>query len=250
MLTPVAAGKSNVSAPGSPAAERVHVRHNDGWLAGVEARALVWLAQRTPPAVNSDHLSALGFAGMAGAGVVFAVGGTRPALLPLAILALGVNWLGDSLDGTVARVRQAQRPNYGYYLDHVLDVLGVSCLLAGLGAGGLMSPLVAAWLLVAYVAVMAETFLATYALGAFRMAFLRFGPTELRLVLAAGIVAAMRSPVARIGGYGPFLLFDVGGLLAAAGLSMAFLASAARNARALYRAEPLRDWRPGRGAAR
>ena len=221
------------------AKERGHVRENRGWLAGAEARTLVWLAHRAPRAVNSDHLSALGFAGMALAAASFAAGATHPAWLPLAILGLAVNWLGDSLDGTLARVRQAQRPNYGYYLDHVLDVAGIALLLAGLGAGGLMSPVVAVSLLAAYVAVMAEAFLATYSLGIFRMAFLRFGPTELRIVLSIGALAAMRSPAVLIAGHGPWLLFDVGGLVGAAALGLAFVVSALRNARTLYRAEPL-----------
>ena len=218
--------------------ERGHVRRNDGWLAGVEARVLDRLARRLPPWINSDHLSALGLAGMAGAGASFVVGGSRPEVLPLAIVALAVNWFGDSLDGTLARVRRAQRPNYGYYLDHVLDIVGIAMLMAGMAAGGVMSPLVAVTLLCAYVAVMAETFLATYSRGTFAMAFLKFGPTELRVVLAFGVIALLRSRTATLFGHS-FLLFDVGGLVATAGLALTFVVSAVRNGRALYAAEPL-----------
>jgi phosphatidylglycerophosphate synthase len=220
-------------------AERGHVRDNQGWLAGAEKRTLMWLAHRMPRAVNSDHLSALGLLGMLAAGAAFAAGGTYPAALPLVIVALAVNWFGDSLDGTLARVRNMQRPNYGYYLDHVLDIIGVSLLFTGIAAGGFMTPLVAASLLCAYVAVMAETFLATYARGAFRMSFLGFGPTELRVVLSAGAIALLRTREAAPLGLGPFLLFDIGGVAATAGLLIAFFASSVRNARALYRAEPL-----------
>lgn len=220
--------------------ERGHVRDNRGWLARTEARALSWLAHRMPRAINSDHLSALGLAGMAGAGIAFAVGGTHRGALPWVIVGLAVNWFGDSLDGTLARVRHAQRPNYGYYLDHVLDIVGITMLLTGIGAGGFMTPVIAAALLCAYVAAMAETFLATYSCGTFRMAFLGVGPTELRVVLAVGVLALMRSRVATLPGYGPVLLFDVGGLAASVGLAVTFLVSAVQNGRALYRAEPLR----------
>jgi phosphatidylglycerophosphate synthase len=222
-------------------AERGHVRDNRGWLAGTEARTLGWLARRMPPAVNSDHLSALGLAGLVAAAAAFAGGGTHPGALPLVIVALAVNWFGDSLDGTLARVRHTERPNYGYYLDHVLDILGVSILVGGIVRGGFMSPLVAMSLLCAYVAVMAETFLATYARGAFRMSFLGFGPTELRVVLSVGAIALLRTPEVSPFGMGPFALFDVGGLVGAVGLATAFLVSSVRNGRALYRAEPLRQ---------
>jgi phosphatidylglycerophosphate synthase len=221
------------------ATERGHVRENRGWLATAETRALVWLAHRVPPAVNSDHLSALGFAGMVLTAVAFALGAVRPAWLPIAVVGLAINWLGDSLDGTLARVRKAQRPNYGYYLDHVLDIAGMALLTGALGAGGLMSPVIAVALLAAYVAVMAETFLATYSLGVFRMAFLRFGPTELRVVLSVGALAAMRSASVTVAGHGPWLLFDVGGLVAATGLALALVVSALRNTSTLYRADPL-----------
>ena len=230
---------TSIGATGQRFAERGHVRDNRGWLAGVEKRTLVWLAHRMPRAVNSDHLSALGLAGMAAAGLAFAVGGRHSAVLPVVIVALAINWFGDSLDGTLARVRNAQRPNYGYYLDHVLDIVGVTMLLAGIAAGGFMTPVVAAALLCAYVAVMAETFLATYSRGAFRMSFLGFGPTELRVVLSIGVLALLRTREVMLFGHGPFLLFDVGGVVATIGLATTFLIAAARNGRALYRAEPV-----------
>ena len=156
-----------------------------------------------------------------------------------------MNWFGDSLDGTLARVRMQQRPRYGYYVDHVLDILGTACLFAGLILGGHITPVVALLLLAAYFAVMAEVFLATAARGQFRMSFMGVGPTELRLVLTAGALALMRDPQVGIPGLGSFGLFDVGAAVGTAGLAVAFVVSAWRNGRALYVEEPL----PGRSVA-
>jgi phosphatidylglycerophosphate synthase len=217
-----------------------HTRRNTGLLADLEKRALIWIAHRLPARIHSDHLSGLGLVGMMAVGAAFAAGGTYSWALPLVCLALAVNWFGDSLDGTVARVRNQQRPRYGYYVDHVLDVLGTTFLFAGLVLGGHITPVVATMLLAAYFAVMAEVFLATAARGEFRMSFMGVGPTELRIVLAAGALALMRDPQVTVAGLGSFQLFDVGGVIATGGLIGAFLVSSVGNGRALYREEPLR----------
>ena len=223
-----------------------HRRRNGGLLAGMERQALVWIAQRLPWWVTSDHLTLLGVCGMVAVGAAFAAGGTHKWALPLVVGALALNWFGDSLDGTLARVRRQQRPRYGYYVDHVLDLFGTAVLFGGLVWGGHISPGVAMTLLAAYFGVMAEVFLATASRGEFRMSFAGVGPTELRLVLAAGALALMRDPQVTIAGLGRFGLFDVGGVIATAGLVTAFLVSGLRNGRALYREEPL----PGRAATR
>lgn len=219
----------------------IHTRDNRGVLASLEKRTLIWIAARLPRSVNSDHLSALGLMGMLGAGAAFAAGGTHPQLLPLVVVALAINWFGDSLDGTLARVRNQQRPRYGYYVDHALDVLGTAFLFGGLAYGGLMDPVVAMGLLAAYFAVMAEVFLATHVRGVFRMSFWGFGPTELRIVLSIGALALIGDPQVVIGGLGPFQLFDVGGVVAIAGMVVTFLISSANTTRALYAAEPIKD---------
>jgi len=219
-----------------------HTRLNTGLLADLEKRTLVWMAHRLPAWMHSDHLSAIGLAGMVGVGAAFAAGGTVRWALPLVCVALAVNWFGDSLDGTLARVRNHQRPRYGYYVDHVLDVLGTALLFGGLVLGGHMTPAIGMMLLAAYFAVMAEVFLATAARGAFRMSFMGVGPTELRVVLGAGALALMRDPHVAIPGVGAVALFDLGAVIATAGLMVAFLASSLSNGRALYDEEPL----PGR----
>jgi phosphatidylglycerophosphate synthase len=215
-----------------------HVRVNVGVLAGAEKRALVDLARRIPSWINADHLTALGFSGMLLSGASFALSRYDGRFLVLAVLFLWVNWLGDSLDGTLARVRQHLRPRYGYYVDHVLDVFGTVALLGGLGVSEIMTAAIASVVLVAHLVAFSEIALATHSIREFRISFLRFGPTELRILLSVGALYAMYRPQVHLLGE-RYLLFDVGGVVAALGLMAAALAAFARNARKLYQAEPL-----------
>ncbi len=217
-----------------------HKRELRSVLSSLEKRVLLWLAHRLPRSVNSDHLTALGALAMIGVAVAFALASRSPLWLLLVPVFLAINWFGDSLDGTVARVRNQQRPRYGYYLDHVVDVCNVTLLFAGLAVSGLTSPWIAGGLLVMYLLLAAESFLATHALGVFRITFAGFGPTELRILLSIGALVAIVKPIVRLLGLGDFRLFDVGGLVGIAGMLVAVLISAARNTIALYRAEPLR----------
>lgn len=217
----------------------LHVRDNSSVTARLEKQLLVWMAHRLPRAINSDHLSALGLASMAVAGLAFAAFRLTPWAALGVVVALAANWFGDSLDGTVARVRRQQRPRYGFYVDHIIDLAGTAMLLTGLACSGLMSPLLAATVLGAYLLVSAESYLATHAAGVFRMSFLGVGPTELRVLLMIGALRAAVAPTLSLSVDLPVRLFDLGGVVAIAGLLVAFVASCVRNTRALYRAEPL-----------
>ena len=225
-----------LQSPAQPLVE--HRRENTGLLAVVEKRTLIWIARRLPPTVHSDHLSALGLGGMAAAGLSFAAFPFSPWAVAGVVVALAVNWFGDSLDGTIARVRNQQRPRYGFYVDHVIDLAGTTFLLAGLACSGLMSPLAAALALVGFLLVSAETYLATHASGIFRMSFLGFGPTELRILIAIGVLKAAVDPWVSVGPLGPMLLFDLGAVIAAAGMVVIFVVSAIRNTIALSAADP------------
>jgi archaetidylinositol phosphate synthase len=218
---------------------KLHIRENGGLLALPEKIALHWLAQRTPRWINSDHLTLLGLAAMLVAGASYWAAARNRLALVLVVVSLAANWLGDSLDGNLARFRKCQRPRYGYYVDHVIDLFGVMALLIGLAFSGFMSPLIAFALLATFVLVEAEIFLATHVQQVFRLSCFRFGPTELRVVLAVGTLYLLRNPWIHIAGKGPYLLFDVGGVVSIAGLLLAFIYSAVRNTRALYQAEPL-----------
>jgi archaetidylinositol phosphate synthase len=215
-------------------AKRVHT----SVLAAAEKRCLVWMAERLPRAVNSDHLTFLAAAAMAGAGLCYGVGPASAWAMVTAIVLLAVNWFGDSLDGTVARVRHHERPRYGFYVDHVLDALGIMFLLIGFSVGGFMTPIVAAGFLLAYYLLMVEIAPATHAVGTFRISFWKFGPTELRILLAVGTLQLLRSPWVSLFGE-RWLLFDVGGIVATAALVITFVVSAVRNGCLLYRLEPL-----------
>jgi len=175
---------------------------------------------------------------MPAAGLAFAAIRAAPWIAAAFMLALAANWFGDSLDGTLARVRSQSRPRYGYYVDHVIDLAGTAALVSGMAASGLMHPPIAMALLAAYFLVSAETYLATHAVGVFRLSFAGVGPTELRILLAAAAVYVSRHPWVDIAGQ-PALLLDVSGLIAIVGLVIVFIVSAARNTRALYLAEPL-----------
>jgi archaetidylinositol phosphate synthase len=223
---------TTVSAPAA-----THARRNDSPLASLEKRVLVWMAQRLPRRVGSDHLTLLGLTAMVGVGAAFAASSQEPRILYVVPPLLAVNWFGDSLDGTVARVRNRQRPRYGYYVDHVVDIVGAVALFAGLAFSGGMHPLIAMALLVAYVAAMAEVFLATHVTLVFRLASFGFGPTELRIVLAAGALALVGRPIVNVPGLGGVALFDLGGAIATAGIAVAFAVSALRTSLALAREE-------------
>jgi len=200
---------------------------------------LIWMARRLPRWVNSDHLTALGFAAMLLAGMAYGLAKRHPSALFLVVVALGLNWFGDSLDGTLARVRNHQRPRYGFYVDHVLDIIGTFGLLGGLALSGYMNPLLALAMLATYLAAAAEEFLATHVRRVFHLSFLGFGPTELRIILAIGTLYLLHKPWVHLGSLGVRRLFDVGGTVAIAGLALKFVVSAVRNTHALYLAERL-----------
>jgi phosphatidylglycerophosphate synthase len=215
------------------------VRIQTSILADLEKRVLVFLARHMPPRVNSDQLTAIGALSMAGVGAAFWIAGTHPLALIAVPVLLGLNWFGDSLDGTLARVRHQERPRYGYYLDHVLDATGMALLTAGLVLGGHMSPSPGLVFLGAYYLLTIEIALAAHARREFRMAFWRIGPTELRIILAIGALMRLRAPTVSPFG-SPWLLFDIGAWIAVAGLLMTFTVSAIANTRALYREESCR----------
>jgi phosphatidylglycerophosphate synthase len=207
-------------------------------LAVVEKRCLIWIAQRLPRAVSSDHLTVLALLALLVAGAGFALARVRLEALALVVLGLAVNWFGDSLDGTVARVRRQPRPRYGFYVDHVVDAVGAAALLVGLAVSGFMSPTVALALLAAYFMLCVEVFLATHTVGTFTMSYFRVGPTELRILLALGTVAFYLHPARSVFGMAA-TPFDVGGVIGVVGLVATFFRAAVTHTRLLYRAEPL-----------
>jgi archaetidylinositol phosphate synthase len=214
-------------------------REHHSILSSIEKRALIAIAQRLPAWVNSDHLTILGFVSLIGVGLSYWYARVAPAAGLIAVIFFFIlNWFGDSLDGTLARVRQRQRPRYGFYVDHVLDACGSVFVFGGLALSGYMSERIAVGLLVAYFLLSIEVYLATYTVGKFHLSFAMFSPTELRLLLIAGNIALLVHPYAIIAGK-QYLLFDVGGAIGIVGIGGALLWSIAKHTCYLYNAERL-----------
>jgi phosphatidylglycerophosphate synthase len=214
-------------------------RDQSSLLAPLEKRALLWLAHRMPQWVNSDHLTLAGFVAMLLTGLTYWLAQWNRWALAAGMVCLAANWFGDSLDGTLARVRNRQRPRYGFYVDHMTDSIGTAALLVGLAFSSLMSEWIGLGLLVVFLLMSIQSYLATYALGTFQLSFWKFSPTELRVLLVAGNVALLaRGPMARVAGH-DFRLFDIGGVAGIAGMTVMLIVSSIRNTVALYRAEPL-----------
>jgi archaetidylinositol phosphate synthase len=211
-------------------------REQHSFLAPLEKRCLIWLAGHAPRWINSDHLTLLGLVAMLGAGLSYWWARSNPIGLYAVIVCLALHWLGDSLDGTLARVRNCQRPRYGFYVDHVVDAFGALFVLGGLALSGFMSERIALGLLIAYLMLSIEVYLATYALGTFQISFWKFSPTELRILLAIGSIILVRRPDAHLQGT-DWRLFDVGGAAGMLGMGVMLVVAAARHTRTLYNAE-------------
>lgn len=211
-------------------------RVQESWLAGIERSVLLWLAARTPDSIGPDHLTMIGLAAQFGAGTCYALAGFNQYFLFGVIGCLILNWLGDSLDGTLARARQHLRPRYGFYIDHMVDSFGAVALMGGLALSGYMQAGIAVGLLVAFLVLSIQSYLATHALGEFRISFWRFGPTELRLLLCVGNLALFRWPNTHIFGKS-YRLFDIGGAIGLAGMTLMIVVFTLQNAVRLYREE-------------
>src|SRR5262245_9707525 len=192
-----------------------------------------------PSWVNSDHLTVLGFLGMVMAGVCYFLASRNPLFLVASVVCLGINWFGDSLDGTLARVRNRQRPRYGFYVDHIVDSFGAIFLIGGIGLSGYMTGTIAMGVIIAYFLLSIEIYLATYTLGVFRLSFGVWGPTELRIILAFGTLVLLKKPLVTIAAQ-EYLLCDVGGVVTIVVLVCFAIYSTIRNTLKLYREERIK----------
>jgi archaetidylinositol phosphate synthase len=203
------------------------MRVHNALTAKIEKRLLIWMALRMPGAISPDHLTALAFASQILAGGAYALSSRDGRFLWLVNFFLALNWFGDSLDGTLARVRNRQRPRYGFYVDHIADTFGAFALTAGLGCSGYLQWEIAAGMLVCFYALSIESYLATYTTGRFHLSHGLFGPTEIRILLAAGNILILSHPYVNLGGR-QFLSFDFGGVVAIAGMAAMVLLAASR----------------------
>lgn len=207
-------------------------------VTGAERKALRWLAARMPAWVNSDHLTLLGFVAQFFVGVCYALSARDNRWLLVGTACLALNWFGDSLDGTLARYRNRQRPRYGFYVDHIIDSFGAVFLCGGLALSGYMTPMVAMVLLMAFLMLSIETYLATYCVGKFNLGHMLLGPTEIRIILGIGNLALLWKPHVHFLGT-VYPLYDVGGVIASIGMFFMLVVSAIRHTVNLYREERL-----------
>ena len=213
-------------------------RINQALTASVEKRALQWMAARAPQWLTSDQLTLLGLFAQIGAGIFYALARYNRFALLAVIVCIALNWLGDSLDGTLARVRRQERPRYGFYVDHMVDLFGATALMCGLGCSGLLHWQTAMAMLIAFLLLASESYLATYTLSRFQMSQGVFGPTEIRIFLIIGNLALLHSPYATLFGY-KMLLFDLGGVIGAVIMFAMAVSITLRHTAQLYRQEPL-----------
>ena len=200
-------------------------------LALPEARVLEWIARRLPRWVKPDHLTALGVVAALAIGAAYVLSNGDSVWLWAASGLLVIHWLGDSLDGTLARVRKSERPRYGYYLDHLVDAFATAAIGIGLGLSPHMLLAVGLAIVVAYLILSINTYLETHAFGVFTLGYGSFGPTEARI----GLIGVNTLLALGIVGSG---VLDVLGIGLAIAMLLALIARAGRNLRRLAELEP------------
>lgn len=164
-----------------PLVSRIH----QSWLAASEKRLLTWLATRLPDTATPDHLTIIGIFGAVLCSIGYSASARSPLFLWLAILGLIINWFGDSLDGTLARHRNAERHQYGFFIDHTTDILSQVFIFFGLGASPYMRLDIAFLALLSYWMAALMTFIRAVATQVFQISYFGIGPTEIRLGLIA-----------------------------------------------------------------
>jgi phosphatidylglycerophosphate synthase len=214
-------------------------------LARFERRALPWLADRVPRRVMPDHLTLLGVLAALGIAAAYLLSNRDPRWLWAVNALLVVHWYGDSLDGTLARVRRVERPRYGYYLDHLTDAFSTFVIGLGLGLSPYMLLATGLAIVIAYFALSINVYLETHVFGVFRLGYAYVGPTEARLVLFVvnALLAAGAGLDFRLRGV-ELTVLDVIGLAAAATMTALLAVRVARNLRELAREEPPGGVRP------
>jgi phosphatidylglycerophosphate synthase len=208
-------------------------------LARAEGRVLEWIASRLPARVMPDHMTALGVLAAIGIAAAYLLSNGDKMWLWAASALLVVHWLGDSLDGTLARVRKIERPKYGYYLDHLVDAVATALIGIGLGLSPWMLLSVGLLIVIAYLVLSINTYLETYAFGVFTLGYGRVGPTEVRLLLIAlnTLIALGVGLGFHVGDLGLTVL-DLIGIGIAAVMAAGLAGRAARNLRRLAQLEP------------
>lgn len=167
-----------------------HKRVNDIFLGPLERPALQWLAAHQPAWVTPDILTVIGIFGALVILISYVLSQFNPVFLWLASLGFVINWFGDSLDGTLARYRHIERPKFGFFIDHVTDVLTEIIIVLGLGLSPYIKFSVASMCCIAYITMSVLVYVRMNVMGEFKLSYGKLGPTEVR-VLAILLNTAM-----------------------------------------------------------
>src|SRR5262245_54729498 len=228
-----------MSETGGDLEQAVEAKREPGFvLAKPEKRLLQWIAARLPRWILPDDLTALGVLASLGICAAYGLSNNGTAWLWVASALLVVQWFGDSLDGTLARVRGIERPTYGYYIDHLVDAISTAAIGIGLGISPYMLRSIGTLIVVGYLVLSINVYLESFAFGRFNIGYGYIGPTEMRLILIA-----LNTALAL--GAGEFDLvnldltpLDLVGMVILAGMAVMLIGRAARNLRELSRREP------------
>ncbi|HUK92059.1 MAG TPA: CDP-alcohol phosphatidyltransferase family protein [Blastocatellia bacterium] len=211
-------------------------RKQDSLIAPIERRCLLYFARHMPERIGPDHLTVLGLVAQLLCGVCYALARIHPASLLAANLFIALNWFGDSMDGTLARFRNQLRPRYGFYVDHMTDTFGALFVIVGLAVSGYATERIALALLIGFLVLSVNAYLAAYSVGVFQLSHFKLSPTEMRILLTCGNVTAFFHPTVRFFGR-RYLFFDVGATVAVLAMAVILIASSIHNTVKLYRAE-------------
>ena len=234
---------------GGEAEEAVHAERTESFLlAAPEKRFLRWLARKLPTWILPDDMTALGVAAAIGVAVAYQLSNESLDWLWVASGLLVIQWIGDSLDGTLARVRGIERPTYGYYLDHLVDAVATAAIGIGLGLSPFMLLSVGTLIVVAYLILSINVYLESFAFNRFSIGYGKIGPTEIRLILIAlnTALALQLGLDFRLVGL-DLTVFDVVGIGIASVMIVLLIGRSFKNLRELARKEPAATRRPDRG---
>lgn len=232
-------------------ADKKAVRIQNSILNGAEKKALAWLAERQPKWVVSDMLTLVGIIGALMIGAGFVLCSKNINWLWLSIAGFVVNWYGDSLDGTLARVRNTQRPLYGYYLDHTVDCFNEAFMFLGLGLSYLMRLDIALMILIVYLFLTVNVSVNAHLKSEFKLTYSKLGPTEFRVIACLLIMCVIFFPCIRefhtsmhfLGREVALTALDIAGLVILAVLVLIYLVTVIQDARGYAKADPMPERR-------
>lgn len=232
-------------------ADKKAVRIQNSILNGAEKKALAWLAERQPKWVVSDMLTLVGIIGALMIGAGFVLCSKNINWLWLSIAGFVVNWYGDSLDGTLARVRNTQRPLYGYYLDHTVDCFNEAFMFLGLGLSYLMRLDIALMILIVYLFLTVNVSVNAHLKSEFKLTYGKLGPTEFRVIACLLIMCVIFFPCIRefhtsmhfLGREVALTALDIAGLVILAVLVLIYLVTVIQDARGYAKVDPMPERR-------